>query len=238
MMKYIPTFLIAAVLLAVPASAQNLINKFYTTDASAAFRVQNISQGNDTITVVIQTAGAGAANTVSDGTTTTTIDGSGGIDTIATFTAAVAASADANSALIVKVDANCALSTDSTDGELLSGSYTVAPGKWVDIPWDTSAVNYFSTYFPAGTVGGAAGGKDLIHIHGSLSATGIVTTAVYADGVKVYEGVDAAAAGATGIDFLTADTPIPTEGSKSILIRSSAVGTAATGGIGAVARIR
>ena len=177
-MKKVIGLIVAIGLIASIASAQVVMSK--AQDKSVALRVKN----GDTTTLTIQVESAGAGNiTVTVGGQANVIDGSGSIDTIAEVAAAIAACTNTTLKKTLTVDANCALAADSTDAELMTATYTAAPGKWLELLWDTSAHLSYDLYLPGGEYG--SGSYKISKITGCPVGTGDVTLGIYQDGTLI-----------------------------------------------------
>lgn len=244
---FIALFVLAA-LSAAPVNAQNQL--FYAADGSPALRIYNGYTG--TLTVAIDAAGASATNQVILDGLVNTVDGSGNTDTISELAAVIAACTNRAGSAKLVVDSDCSISTDSTDGELLSGTYTTNSGSWLVIPWDTSAILKYSAYVPK------AGWKDrdgadirnqgvgnsytLDSVFGDFTGTGNVTLNAYIGGSLAYQRVytspvyvNAAStstnATENGIAF---DLPLSLRvaGQKPLLVEVKRATSATTGNIG------
>lgn len=181
-MKKVIGLIVAIGLIASIASAQVVMSK--AQDKSVALRVKN----GDTTTLTIQVESAGAGNiTVTVGGQANVIDGSGSIDTIAEVAAAIAACTNTTLKKTLTVDANCALAADSTDAELMTATYTAAPGKWLELLWDTSAHLSYDLYLPGGEYG--SGSYKISKITGCPVGTGDVTLGIYQAGTLIGQQV-------------------------------------------------
>lgn len=236
MKKYI-VFIIAA-LFAFAASAASIHTK--AADASPALRVYNGHTG--TVTIVIQAAGAGGTNTVTLDGKSNVIDGSDAIDTIAEFASAIAGCTNLAGYNKLTIDADCSLAGDSTDGELLTGTYTATAGNWLEIPWDTSAALFYSVYIADDAVIGSLRAPLTVKkIGGNPVGTGAVTASLYVDGTLTWQKVLPEPSGIGGVsnDTITVisnyvDLPVDVDapvGRKAVIVRVSRATTATTGNV-------
>jgi len=170
-----------AVLLSGLCNAAQIVSEI--EDTSPALRIKNNSAS--TMSITIATSGASANNLVVIDLHTNTVDGSGSIDTIAELAAAIAACTNAAGASQPTVDADCSLAADSTDGELLDGTYTAAPGAWLELPWDTSSHLSFDLYFPSRTYQAGVSAYVLGSVLAAPGGTGNVTASIYKAGVLI-----------------------------------------------------
>ena len=224
---------------------------FAGADASPALRVYNGSAGS--LSVVITTNGAGDNLTVTVDSNANTIDGSGTIDTIAELGAAIAADTNAGGEKLQLVDTSVSLSTDSTDGELLDGTYTAASGEWLMIPWDTSAALHYSAsiqkapQFKPGTMIDVSKRWHVPgvvkNVYGDVAGTGNVTVSIYVNGTAKFSQVIPSpsyelGAGGTNVAnnaVYLQDLNIPEIAygpQDSVLVRAARATTATTGSIG------
>jgi len=177
----------------------------------------------------------------------TPVDGSGATDTIAEFVAALEAATNASAYAVI--DDDCSLATDSTDGELLTGTYTATPGSYVVIPWDTSVALHFDTYTDSTDIGG--GRYRVEKIMGAPGGTGGVTLSMYKNRTLVWgpktftspEYVNPATWVDSGTNMYTnsftavnavwldetVNVPITAKG--RVFVRATRVTTATTGGL-------
>lgn len=208
-------------------------------DTSPALRFENL--GSEAVTINIYEGGAAATNTVVVGSTSNTIDGSGATDTVAELAAAIVACTNSAGNPVLLADTRCSVSTDSTDGELLDGTYTIAAKSgtktyWGELLWDTSDVKWYSVYIPAArqAAEGVRSDISLDNIYGNPIGTGNVTLDVYVDGTKswsllmpeVYAYSNNTATVALPV---TLDLPVQR---KPVMIRATRATTATTGNIG------
>lgn len=213
---------------------------YEAADSSKAIRIYC---GTNTVTAAIYGAGAAATNAITINGTVNTIDGSGSIDTIAELAAAIAACTNASGAAVLTVDTDCALADDSTDGELLTGTYTKDAKGWIEIPWDTSAALHYDVYIPDANAGGIRNTQaKLAGVYGNPAGTGAVTLNIYKDGALVWQKFYAEPSGVSGTNdaIVVISNGINIEekvnlpiGDKSILIRATRATTATTGMLGA-----
>jgi hypothetical protein len=206
---------------------------YEAADSSPALRVYN--GGTETLTINIYEAGAAATNTVVIGSTSTTIDGSGTTDTVAELAAAIVACTNSAGGTVLATDTDCSLGADSTDGELLSGTYTAAAGAWLEIPWDTSAALHYDVYIPDTAAGGIRTSVAKIGtVYGNPVGTGNVTLSIYKGGTLAYQQLLPevyAYSNNTATVALPVKIDLPV-GSESILVRATRATTATTGMIG------
>ncbi len=206
---------------------------YETEDSSPAIRAQNI--GSDAVSIIIASGGASANNYVVIGSTTNVINGSGDIDTVAEFAAAIAACTNSAGLPVLVVDTRCSLDDDSTDGELLDGTYTIAAATggnkpWGEILWDTSDVTFYSVYIPAARQApeGFRNAIDIDKLYGNPGGTGAVTASVYLDGALAWQTI-CATNNSGGIEMPDVDIPV---GSDPVLVRVARATTATTGVVG------
>ena len=216
---------------------------YASADGSPAIRVYNGYTG--TVSIVITTNGAGNNMSVTLDGLANALDGSGNTDTVAELAAAIAACTNRAGTAALVVDTDCALGTDSTDGELLDGTYTAVAGAWLEIPWDTSAALHYDVYIPDTAAGGVARQTQtkLKSVYGNPGGTGAVSLDVYLDGALAFSKPFIEPAGVSGTNDaavvisntvdLQSDVNIPV-GTKSILVRATRATTATTGMLGIV----
>ena len=219
------------------ASADSGGITYVSADESAAVRFQNLGYEDVVINIY---AGDNATNSVTIGSTVTTIDMSGTDDTVAEVAAAIVAATNSAGVPVLLADIKCALGADSTDDELLDsqvitiaarvGTGINAVKPWGAILWDTSVHLSYDVYIPA--AGQAETPQrtsvDIDHIYGNPLGTGAVTASIYIDGTKAWETI-CATNNAGGI--VMPDVGIPA-GTDSILVRVAPATTATTGMIG------
>ena len=170
----IKTAVIAVVLAVVgwQVQAANVIT--VGADESAALRVYNGATG--TVTAVVETNGEHIVVTV-DGNATTLTAGSSYI-IISTLAAGIAAVTNAAGEKKLTVDSACALAADSTDDELLDGTYTATAGNWLELLWDTDVHKSYDIYLPSRTYH-SVGAYTIGTIFGEPTGTGDVTLNIY-----------------------------------------------------------
>lgn len=245
-MKKILSIIAAALFACGSSYAQTL---FASADASPALRIYNAYTG--TLTVVVSGAGTQALVTA-DGLVNT-VDGSGNTDTIAELTTAIAACTNASGEAKLLVDSSISLSADSTDGELLDGTYTAAAGNWLELPWDTSAALQYSAciqkapQFSPGTMIDVSKRWHVPgvvkNVYGDITGTGNVTVSIYVNGVAKYSRVITSpkyelGAGGTNVannSVSLSDVKIPEIAygpQDAVLVRAARATTATTGNIG------
>lgn len=222
---------------------------FASADASPALRIYNAYTGS--LSVVVSGAGTQALVTV-DGLVNT-VDGSGNDDTIAEVTVLLAGVTNKSGEAKLLVDPSVSLGTDSTDGELLNGTYTAASGAWLSIPWDTSAALHYDAsiqkapQFSPGTMIDVSKRWSIPglvkNVNGDITGTGDVTVSIYVNGVAKFQQVVTSpkyvlGAGGTNVAdnaVYLQDLNIPdvAYGSQdAVLVRAARATTATTGNIG------
>ena len=225
--------IIGLTLLAVTAMGASNIH-YESADGSAAIRFKNT--GSELVTINIFDAGAAATNTVVIGSTSNTIDGSGAIDTVAEFSAAIAACTNSAGNNVLVMDTDCALSADSTDAELLTGAYTAAAkvgGRETtgELLWDTSVCKFYSAYIADSQVDRKRSDVTVTTLSGNPIGTGDVTAGIYLDGTLVWEMLMPevyAYSNDTATVALPVDVSIPA-GKNAVMVRYSRATTATTG---------
>jgi len=213
-------------LMAVPVASFAAENVIEIADTSPALRVYNgYTSGN--VVIVIATGGASATMTNTVDSQDNVLDGSGATyDTITEIASFYGAMTNSSGVASVTVDKDCSLDADSTDGELLDGTYTATPGTWLEIPWDTSDVAFFSVYKPISTY---ERGVYVSKITGVPGGTHNATVSAYVAQTLVYQtGVASNTAGSVFIDL---DTNIPCTRGRGVFVRAART-TATTGSIG------
>ncbi len=235
-MKKFSVIAIAMMLFVAFAQADSFHSK--GADKSRAIRVYN--GDTQSVSMVITTNGAGSNCRVVIGTCTNTIDGdSASYDIVSELAAAIGAATNVAGTPPLIVDTDCAVSTDSTDGELLDGTYTAAAGKWFELLWDTSAALHYDVYLEDQNVKGSTR-DDLIlkNITCDPTGTGNATLAVYVDTTNVWQKTyvqPSTVSGTNDSAFVIANTITIDEnlnlpvGRKSVLVRVSRATTATTG---------
>jgi len=160
--------------------AAQIISK--VEDASVALRVKN---GYDT-TLTIVVTGAGTNLTVACDAHTNTVNGDvAACDIISELDAAILACTNAAGTASLTINAEPSLAADSTDGELLDGTYTAAEGKWLELLWDTSAHLSLDLYFPSRTYQTGVSAYILDKVQALPTGTGDVTASVYKNGTLI-----------------------------------------------------
>lgn len=234
MKKSITTIIALIALVASGVFAQSI--HYEAADSSPAIRIYN--GGTETVTIAIYSGGAAATNSVTIGSTATAVDGSGDTDTVAELAAAIIACTNSAGSTVLTADTDCvAATTESTDGELLDGTYTAAAGAWLEIPWDTSDVKFYSVYIPDAQAGGIrVSNSKLKTAYGNPTGTGNVTLSVYKGGALVYQQLMPevyAYSNNTATVALPVSIDIPV-GSESVLVKAERATTATTGLLGIV----
>lgn len=249
---------ITAIIVAICGLAAFAVNAqtyhFNAADESVAFRIYNGYA--DTLTVVITNSGAENDISFTVGSDENEVDGSGNTDTIAEIQAAIVALTNGwTGGARLTVDASTSLGTDSTDGELLNGTYTAASGEWLSVLWDTSVAKFYQVSFndePQFDYAGneilknrARAGKFTIdRIYGEPTGTGNVTLSIYLDGSlawqKTYESpyyVLGAGGTNAAVNTITIDEApgIPVGPQQGAIVRATRATTATTGNIGVIA---
>jgi hypothetical protein len=216
------------------AYAASTIQSF-AQDAGPAIQVYN-GDADENLVVVVQTAGAGAANTFTIGSTVNTLDGSGATDTVTEWVALINTYTNSGGFLVLEGRHDTSLAADSTDNELLSGTYTALPGRWVTLPWDTSVVagvSYSNGYRSNDAKATITPNYILDHIYGSLGGTGALTLTVYLDEVQVYSKV----VGSPGEpELLDIDLNIPVKPSQKLSVQAAFATSGTTGNIAIVTK--
>ena len=222
-------------LMAVPSLwAAQIISK--VEDTSVALRVKN---GYDT-TLTIVIAGSGATDTtVSDGTTTNTLDTSGDVDEISELATAIEGCTNATGDAELTVNQEPSLAADSIDGQLLDGTYTAAAGKWLELLWDTSECKFYSLYFPSRTYQTGTSRYTLEHVNGLPGGTGDLTMYVYQDRTLIASKfytlpvyvltADYAVNAAVSAVSLDWELDFPFTGQDAVIVRATRGTTATTG---------
>lgn len=234
MIRGISLAVFAMAVLALPSWGANALYS-EVQDTGPAFVLYN---GDDSaMTLVVTTNGAAPDMTFTVDGNANTVDGSGNTDTIAEFTAALLACTNASgataSSLGLRVDTKASLLTDSTDGELLDGTYVAAAnGGTVEVLWDTSAAKFFSVYIPSQDAnaipfGYINPGGTITRITGQPGGTGSATTSVYIDRTLVFQEVSTT--GTTHTINYNTEVAIPFKSSEAVIIRQSRATTATTG---------
>jgi len=195
-------------------------------DTSPALRFYNGFGTGTNVVIVIATGGAHAAMRNLVGAVPFVFDGSGSTDTITEISSYYGSMTDAYGNAYITMDKDCSLDADSTDGELLDGTYTATPGNWAEILWDTSDVAFFSAYWP---VSEFEGGVYVSRLFGAPGGTGNATISVYAAQTLLYQtGVISNTLSSTFIDL---DVVVPCTAGRGVFVRAART-TATTGSIG------
>lgn len=202
-------------------------------NGSVALRIRSLT--SDTTVFNVTSNGAGMNMTVTVGARTNVINGLIS-NTVATLKVALEGATNAAGNQVIACDSSCALSADSTDGELLAGSYTLTnQSAWTPVYFDSGLAGNWGV----DTIGGR-----LTYIWGVVegSAGGSLTNqnsavAVYDAGGVIWKG--SAVTNAVGFweeDFGGMGSGLDTKG--KVLIRVTPTGNAlSTGGyVGAVCR--
>jgi len=165
--------------------AAQIISK--VEDASVALRVKN---GYDTTLTWVITGG-GMTNTITAGAVAQTIiaSGSGTNDTIVLLAASASALTNASGTTSLTVNAEPSLAADSTNAELLDGTYTAAAGEWLELLWDTSTHLSMDLYFPSRTYQTGVSAYILDKVKALPTGTGDVTASIYKDGTLIAQKV-------------------------------------------------
>lgn len=194
---------------------------FSIFDQNTAMKV---TAGSDAAVITIDLFGAGT-NKVVTGGATNYVYGTGTTDTVAEVAAVIAAATNASGEFLLSVDTSMSLGTDSTDGELLSGTYTAAANSSVSIPWATEKTKYYTVGVPKG---------NLDYVYGAPRGTGTLYLAVYDGGTLIFQDLVYAVTTNAGAleeeDFGGVGLPITTKG----IVRYTLGTTADNGNIGAV----
>ena len=218
--------------------AAQIISK--VEDTSVALRVKN---GYDaTLTIVV--SGSGTNFTVACDANTNTIDGDvAGCDIISELDAAILACTNAAGEASLTINAEPSLAADSTDGEMLDGTYTAAPGKWLELLWDTSAHLSLDLYFPSRTYQTGVSAYILDKVQALPTGTGNVTASIYKGGTLIAQKVivspvyvPSSGSAATNnyvvdaVANLSWELDMPFTGKDAVIIRA-ARGTTLTAGV-------
>jgi hypothetical protein len=239
-----------AALFALGAQAQS-IHYNGTDDTVPAIKVYNGYAG--ALSIVVSGSGTGLVVTVDS--LANAINGDGNDDTVAELAAVIQAVTNTSGQAKLVVDTSWALGTDSTDAELLNGTYTAASGAWATIPWDTSAAKFYQVAIPsrdpihdrngdqilAGRYPATA--FNVVRIYGQPTGTGSATVKAYVNGSEVFSKVIAESyvLGAGGTNVLDSvinvdeSVTIPVPAQDGVIVRASRATTAAGGNIGFVA---
>lgn len=255
MKKHIAIIVAVLALTPVWAFAQSV--HFKAADESVAFRVYN--GYSSALTITVTNGGAENDITFSNSEATNTVDGSGNTDTVGELQAAIVALTNGwtGGARLI-VDSSTSLTNDSTDGELLNGTYTAAASNWVDVLWDTSACKFYQVSFPSVPVFDHNGDEikksqrspvafTIDRVYGYPDGTGNVTLDIYVDGNLKYRNVTISPTYALGVgdsgtnvtvDAVTIDVSpgIPVGSQDSAIVRATRATTATTGNIGVIAK--
>jgi len=244
-MKRTATVIGILLIAAICGYAQQSHFEQYDADGGPAMRVYN--GFDETLTISIYAAGASATNEVTCDGNVQNIDGSGtDVDTITEFAAAISACTNATGNASLVVDKDCALDTDSTDGELLDGTYTAVSGAWLEIPWDTSEALIYSVYQPGsiiidGVNKGAPGSSPyrITQVNGNPAGTGAVTLNIYVEQTKVWESVlnvERYCTGTNSVSLTTVNLPkdmnVRVGAEQGAFVRATRATTATTGNLG------
>lgn len=246
----ISTFMVAlaaALLVTGQIWAAQIVAK--AADESAALRVYNGYTG--TVTIVVATNGE-QVSVVCDGYTNTLTAGTS-YDTITELADGIAACTNAAGTASLRVDSNPSLLADSTDDELLNGTYTAVTGKWLELLWDTHVHLSYDLYFPSRSYQAGIGAYILEKINSVPIGTGNVTASVYKDRVLIAQKVITSPVyvnPATWVDgdtngytnSFTADANVtidwivdlPFTGSEPVIVRVTRATTATTGNSSAI----
>ena len=227
--------------------AAQIISK--VEDASVALRVKN---GYDaTLTIVV--TGAGTYLTVACDAHTNTVNGDvAACDIISELDAAILACTNAAGTASLTINAEPSLAADSTDGELLDGTYTAVSGAWLELLWDTSAHLSLDLYFPSRTYQTGVSAYILDKVQALPTGTGNVTASIYKDGTLIASKIIASpeyrqstflSGGTNAIVTNTYDTltdvnidwevDMPFSGKDAVIVRATRATTLTTGVISA-----
>jgi len=167
-----------AVLLSGLCNAAQIVSK--VEDASAALRVKN---GYDT-TLTIVVTGAGTNLVVTAGALATTLDGTILTNT-ADYATAIAACTNTAGTKSLTVNAEPSLAADAMTAKLLNGTYTAAPGAWLELLWDTSVCLHYDLYLPSGKYQAGVPAYTLASVTAAPGGTGNVTASIYKAGTLI-----------------------------------------------------
>ena len=209
-------------------------------DTSVAWKMWNNDDSDMTLTVT--SAGAHAAMIFTVDGHNNSLDGSGSaLDDVNEWEAALLASTNVSgttaSALGLRIYSKTSLGTDSTDGELLNGVYTVLADGGVaeEVLWDTSAHKSYDVHIPAmdhqaSMFGHVSQPMSITRITGLPGGTSNLTTSVYIDRALVFQRSDVITGSATV--NLNTEVNIPIKPSQGAIVRSTRTTTATTGVLG------
>jgi hypothetical protein len=155
------------------------VPEYIAADASPAFTI-TLDQSGVAGKFVVTTNGAANDMAVIIGTTTNTVAGDSTIDTVAELRAALEACiyvSGTTTTTPIVVDSQYSLTTDSTDGELLDGTYTLTNGTITSVMYDTSTALHYSL---------SARGGMLKSVAGDVGGTGDITLSIYSGGNLVW----------------------------------------------------
>lgn len=251
-MKKVIGIMAALVLMAGVVSAQKVVSA--VQDTSVACQVLN----GCAATLTIAVSGSGGASDVM--TEVITCDGNAntiavtnGSTTMAQFETAIAGCTNAAGKKLLVINSEPSLAADTVAS--LAGTYTAAPGKWLTIPWDTSACKHFDLYLGSNAKVSGTGSYIIDSIVGYPGGTGNVTLSIYQSAVLIDQQVIISPSYVFAATLLTGGTNVntntfgvindvnlsvplnlPCSGTQPIIIRASRVTTATTGVLSAIIR--
>lgn len=212
----------------------------HVEDTSVALRVKNGYTG--TVTMVVSGAGTQLVVTC-DGLATSLTNGTS-YDTITELEAGIVACTNKSGEAFLTVNSEPSLAADSTDEELLDGTYTALSGAWLELLWDTSAHLSFDLYFPSRTYQTGVSAYIIEKILCLPIGTGDVTASVYKDRVLIAQKVitspgayiygastNLVADNTVNLDWLL---DMPFSGADPVIVRVGRATTATTGVISGV----
>lgn len=235
-------FIIAVLLIGVigfssPAIADSI--HLTEADGAPAFYIYNYGF-TGVVSVVITTNGAGDNMSVTCDGLVNTVDGSGDTDTIAELCAAINACTNKSGAVGIQCITDPSLDADSTDGDLIDGTYNAEYGSQTNyVKWDTSVVKHYDLF-----IDNDYQPVVIDQIFGSVTGTGDATFDVYVDRVKKWTTVvpvpvgvshtnDANLVTLSSILALPLDCGVPVPANSTAFIRATRT-TATTGNLGAI----
>jgi hypothetical protein len=192
----------------------------------------------------------GLANIVTAGTN----------DTIREIVDTLKACTNSSGTTSLTIDEDPSLAADSTDDDLLDGTYTAVAGKWLEVLWDTSQCKHYDLYLPNRSYQIGTAPYIIGNVSGVPGGTGNVTASIYKNRTLVKQQVFTSpvyvnpatwvipyAAGTATVNSaytnsFTADATVnvdwnvdlPCNGQDGIIVRFSRDTTGTTGLIGAV----
>ena len=166
--------------------AAQIISK--VEDASVAMRVKN-GYSSGTLTMVIASSGSTITGIVNGIDFTITVTGANTNGTITLLADSIGALTNAAGTASLTANKEPSLDADSTDAELLDGTYTAAPGEWLELLWDTSTHLSLDLYFPSRTYQTGVSAYILDKVQALPTGTGNVTASIYKGGTLIAQKV-------------------------------------------------